>query len=289
MRSFLLLSVWMWSILPAFATDYARPHLLLEPNELANPEVAKAFVILDVRTEKKYKAGRIPGAIPVQHDAWVKAFNNGKDVEGWAKRLAAHGIRPDSRVVLYDDTGVKDAAQIWFILRFWGVDARILNGAWNGWKAGNYPTESGESKSAGVEVAKFTPRPHILATKEAVLQILKDKKRPLIDARSDAEYTGREKFAQRAGTIPGSVHLEWTELLEGKTQRFKSADELAKLFRDQGIDPARPATAFCQSGRRSSVTLFALELLGNDQSQNYFNSWFEWGNLEDTPIENVKR
>lgn len=264
--------------------NYARPDLLLEPAELAKPAVARQFIILDVRPAKKYDAEHVPGSHSVDPAAWVKAFGSGKDVDGWSKRLGNLGIGPDTKVLVYDD-GVKDAAQTDWILRYWGIDdVRLLNGGWRGWKAGKYPVETGEAPAPKAVEVKLRPRPDRLATKETVLLTLKDKGRQLVDARSEEEYTGAQKQARRGGAIPGAKNLEWTDLLDPETQRFKSARELERLFKEAGIDPTLPTTAYCQTGRRSSVTVIALELLGNKDTANYFASWYEWGNEEDTPI-----
>jgi 3-mercaptopyruvate sulfurtransferase SseA len=34
---------------------------------------------------------------------------------------------------------------------------------------------------------------------------------------------------------------------------------------------------------------FALELMGVKSVRNYYRSWSEWGNAEDTPIEKPRR
>jgi thiosulfate/3-mercaptopyruvate sulfurtransferase len=39
---------------------------------------------------------------------------------------------------------------------------------------------------------------------------------------------------------------------------------------------------------RASVDLFALHLMGYDKLRNYYGSWEEWGNRDDTPIETKK-
>ena len=265
---------------------YAHPERLVEPAELAKPAVAKDYIILDVRTKKKFDADRIPQARWVDHGAWVKAFGVGSDVEGWSKRIGALGVTPTSRVVLYDDTGVKDAAQIWWILRYWGVeDARLLNGGWTSWKAGGFPIETAEPKPIAATAATFKPNPQRQSTRDQVLDIVKGKTAQLLDARTPGEFTGSEKLAKRGGAIPGARHLEWTDLIDQKTQRFKPAAELVKLHQEAGIDPQKPVTAYCQTGRRSSVSVFALELIGAKEARNYFGSWFEWGNRDDTPVE----
>lgn len=122
-------------------SSYPRPRLLLEPGRLA--KAAGQFVILDVRTPEDYEAEHIPGAIRVDHDTWKDAFGDGSDADAWSKRIGELGIGADSSVVLYDGSACKDAARIWWILRYWGVrDARLLNGGWKAWKAKELPVSS---------------------------------------------------------------------------------------------------------------------------------------------------
>jgi thiosulfate/3-mercaptopyruvate sulfurtransferase len=104
-----------------------------------------------------------------------------------------------------------------------------------------------------------------------------------VDARSAEEYCGTADTAKRNGAIPGAVHLEWSDTVD-KAGRFKSPEELTKLFREAGIDPSRPSITYCQSGGRAAVMAFALELMGGKDVRNYYRSWSEWGNSEDTPV-----
>ena len=84
--------------------QYARPNLLMEPTQLADPAIAENFVILDARSQEEYDRGHVPGARRVDHDSWKGAYNEGKDPEGWSKRIGALGIDASSQVVIYDDT-----------------------------------------------------------------------------------------------------------------------------------------------------------------------------------------
>ncbi len=114
---------------------------------------------------------------------------------------------------------------------------------------------------------------------------LKDKNLQIVDARSQAEFCGTDKQKnKRAGAIPGARHLEWIDLIDKKTQRFKSADQLRALFRAAGVDLERPTATHCQSGGRAAVMAFAMELMGATGVSNYYASWAEWGNADDTPI-----
>ena len=40
---------------------------------------------------------------------------------------------------------------------------------------------------------------------------------------------------------------------------------------------------------RAAVLAFALELMGAPEVRNYYRSWAEWGNAEDTPVEKPRK
>lgn len=127
------------------AADYPRSDLLVEPVALVKPETLKGFVVLDARPKAKYEAGHVPGARWVDHADWAKSFGNGQDAAGWSKRIGSLGLTADSRVIVYEGNQAKDAAHIWWVLRYWCVkDVRLLNGGWVGWEKGKHPTEKAE-------------------------------------------------------------------------------------------------------------------------------------------------
>jgi thiosulfate/3-mercaptopyruvate sulfurtransferase len=264
---------------------YPRHELLMEPSQLEKPDEAKKYVVLDARNSTKYQQGHVPNAVWVNHDEWAKSFGQGKDAEAWSKRIGSLGLTSSSKVVVYDDNYTKDAARIWWILRYWGVeDVRLLNGGWIAWKAGSHPTAKDE---IAPRPAKFEAkaRPDRLATKEQLLDSLKGGKLQIVDARSEKEFCGIEKLTnKRAGAIPGAKQLEWIDLLDKDTQRFKSAASLRKLFEDAGIALDRPTATHCQSGGRAAVMVFGMELMGAKGVSNYYPSWTEWSNDPTTPV-----
>src|SRR5262249_49182882 len=141
------------------------------------------------------------------------------------------------RVVVYDDNFGKDAVRIWWILRYWGVkDVRVLNGGWRAWKAAGGEVTDESHKPVPAPARLLTPQSDRLTTKSQLLESLKKEDFQIVDTRSEGEYCGIDKKARRNGAIPGAKHLEWIDLLDKKTQKFKSADELKKLFADAGID-----------------------------------------------------
>ena len=265
---------------------YARPEMLLEPKallEIVNGPTG-AYLFLDVRPQAAFEQGHLPGAYWVDEKAWSNLVAQ----PGPAPLAACHDrpaafFLPEVTLVVYDDGKTVSAARVWWLLRYWGCKkVQLLHGGYRGWQAVTGPVETG----APLCKQKITPPAAVqqrrLARKADVLANLNQGQ--IVDARSLGEYCGEDKRARRAGAMPNAKHLDWVDLIDGQTQRFKSAAQLDALFRTAGIDLKRPVITYCQSGGRAAVMAFALELMGAEQVSNYYASWNEWGNQDDTPI-----
>ncbi len=264
------------------SNEYANPELLVEPEALLLDDC----VVLDARPRQQYDVGHVPGALWIDASEWAKGFDQGQDVAGWQQRIGALGLTPGDKVVLYDDNQTKDAARMWWILRYWDfADVRLLNGGWKGWQAAQREIETTPTPERKATEPELRPIADRLATKEGLLRSLETGDLQIIDTRSDAEFCGDDALKnKRAGAIPGAKHLEWVDLLDAETGRFREAAELSQLFNSAGIDLQRPAATHCQSGGRASVMVFGMELMGAKDVSNYYRSWQEWGNADDTPI-----
>lgn len=275
------------------AKDYPRKELLIEAKDLATivtKEAVNPTVVLDARSRAKFDKGHIPDARWVDHEEWSKAFGKSQDPKEWARRIGDLGIQNESKVIIYDDAMQKDAARIWWILRYFGhKDARLLNGGWVAWTEAKLPV-SHDSIDYLKHLYKIEAKSDRFATADDVLKAIKDKKVQIIDARSEAEYCGDEKLKnKKGGAIPGAMHLEWSEALDKKTQKFKSPEQLREIFKAAGIDPSKNLVTHCQSGGRAAVMAFTLELMGADRVANYYRGWSDWGNRDDTPIVTPKK
>ena len=127
-------------------------------------------------------------------------------------------------------------------------------------------------------------RRELLATVDDVVAGIGKPSAVIVDTRSDGEYTGQVVRAARGGAIPGAVHLEWTNNLDGKGF-FKPADELTQMYAAMGIGPEKEVIPHCHGGYRSAHTYLALRLIGYPNVRNYLGSWGEWGNRTDLPID----
>jgi thiosulfate/3-mercaptopyruvate sulfurtransferase len=278
------------ALLPAGEAKYAKPGLLMEPSALMKPAEAEKVVVLDARPLAAYTAGHVPNAVHVDAGAWAKAFAAGQDRAAWVKRLGVLGLDINRPVVVYDASRNKDAARVWWILRYWGLkDVRLLNGGWQGWKAAGGELEAGAVKRKPTTPGLKAEEGRLARKGDLLAAIKAGTAGQLLDARSEKEYCGETTTAKRNGAMPGARRLEWSDTIDAKTGRFKTAPELGKLFQEAGIDPARPATTYCQSGGRASVLAFVVELMGGKPARNYYRSWGEWGNAADTPVVRPKK
>jgi thiosulfate/3-mercaptopyruvate sulfurtransferase len=262
------------------AATYPAPNLLVE---VTDPKL-KDYHVIDVRPGAKYDAGHVPGAVRADLTGWSKALLGGTaSAAFWKAELAEVGVAPKKPTVVYSDD-VRAAARAWWMLKYAGVpDARILNGGWKAYTAARLPTETAEV-IVKADPHDWKPDPARLADKKHVLEQLKGGS-TCVDARTKDEFTGEKTLGKKGGHIPGAVHLEWVDLLDPKTDKFLPPAELIKLVKDRKIDLDKPQITYCQGGGRAAVTAFGLELAGAKNVRNYYSSWGEWGNADDTPVE----
>jgi thiosulfate/3-mercaptopyruvate sulfurtransferase len=242
--------------------------------------------ILDARPKADYEKGHIPGAVwidPKAVESMAAKPGALSDRAGWERWIAPLGIGPKTDVVVYDAKRQLDAARVWWLLSYLGVErVGLLNG--------NFPLWAAEERPVTAEVPSVEPRPFKVtlradrhATRNEVVSALSSQGVTILDARSDGEYTGAEKRSKRAGHVPTACHLEWNNLVD-KDGRF--LDEMAaraKLAK-AGVRSDGPVITHCQGGGRASVNAFVLERLGF-KARNYYLGWSDWGNADDTPVK----
>jgi thiosulfate/3-mercaptopyruvate sulfurtransferase len=258
--------------------------LLIEATEVAKAEVAHHFRVLDTRPRSVYLSRHIPGAVWIDINGWANAFGANPDPSDWEKKIGALGISLDTPVIIYDRGPSKDAAHLWWILRYWGVrDVRLLNGGWGAWLFAALP-QSNVEVHAQAQPIQLRPDPARWAQKDQVLKVVQTRRGQILDARSELDFSGNGDTARRNGAVPTAKNLNWATSIDWQTWRFKSPEKLTEQFHAAGIDLTQPTITYCNSGDEAALMAFTLELMGAKNVRNYYRGWEEWGNADDTPV-----
>ena len=237
----------------------------------------------------EYEAGHIPGAVFMDladlTDTANPVDNMLPPAEKFASRMQSLGLGDGSRIVLYDDSAVKTSARAWFMLKMFGAhDVALLDGGIAKWKAEGRPLAQGKEQLRHRHFTAWQDDSNV-RTKADVLANLHSKAEQVVDARGAARWSGADPDPRpgiASGHIPGSLNVPFTDLFNADGT-FKDKAGLKAAFESAGVDLGKPVTTSCGSGVTASVLLFALSLVGKDDTALYDGSWSEWGADPDTP------
>ena len=300
-------------------TQYAHPEWLAETDWLATHLGEPGIRILDCRRDRGlvsrvmdlqdprrlgqdrpatdlYRQAHVPGAAyldiyrPEMTDASDPTPGNVAPPQQFAALMGGLGIGDGHTVVLYDGHGNFFACRVWWALRYYGHNkVKVLNGGFTKWSAEKRPTRSGDES---YPPATFTPRvqPGLRVDLDRIRVVVGDpsarRAASIIDARPPARYRGEVVYdSKRGGHVPGAVNVPWEHNLNAD-MTFKSADDLAAMYADLGIRPGQQVYTYCGRGTAAAGIVFILRLLGHDRAATYDSGLAEWGNREDTPVEN---
>jgi len=276
---------------------YVHPEYLVDTDWVANHlEDPNVRIIESDEDPLLYAMGHIPGAVQVDWFSTLqhplrRDFLSKEQFEEVASRL---GITNETTVVFYGDKSNWFACYALWLFQYYGhQNVKIMNGGRLKWEKDERPfvkeVPSYEKTSYRAKEADKSIR----AFRDEVLKQSNDRK-PLVDVRSPKEYSGEllhmpnypQEGATRGGHIPGAVSIPWATAVNEDDSTFKSADDLREIYEGKGIKSDSEVIAYCRIGERSSLTWFVLKyLLGYPNVKNYDDSWTEWGNLVDAPIE----
>ena len=248
-------------------------------------------VVLDVRnaitedSRETFEQGHIPGAV---YSNYLEAGwrTERADVPGQLPSVASLealigglGIGNDDHVVVVaageNALDMGSATRVYWTFKVLGHDkVSVLNGGHAAY-AENYPLATGWTER---EPALFTGtlQRDLIADRRQVASALRSGT-GLMDNRPPEQYRGEAKHdaATQPGTLPGARNVPEASLTEGGA--FVSAERIAELLNDAGLDSESEQIAFCNTGHWASLGWFAShELLGNDEVAVYDGSMTDW-------------
>jgi thiosulfate/3-mercaptopyruvate sulfurtransferase len=268
-----------------------RSKTLVAVDELARLlDAGRAVVLLDVIDEQggaPDDRAKIPGALLVH----LATDFSGKptpaagrrplpDVSDLQANARAWGIRSDSIVVVYDNSGGAQACRAWWTLRWAGLaNVRVLDGGYGAWIATNRFSSNHIARHAaraGDVVLTTGCMPTISAEQAANLATQSG----LLDARPRAAYAG-DPAKPGTGHIPGAIHAPAGDnIADGK---FKPNDDLGARFSSLGADGSKKIGVYCGSGNAAAHAVAAMCAVGLEATL-YVGSWSAWSADPSRPV-----
>ena len=204
----------------------------------------------------------------------------------FTSRVRKMGLGDGARIVVYDASGVRSAARVWWTFRVMGhEDVVVLDGGLPKWIAEGRPVTDREPL---MRERHFTARlmSDLVRDARQVGQVLSSKREQIVDARPAARFSGaatEPRAGLRSGHMPGALNVPMPDVI-APDGTMKSAAALSKVFADAGVDVSKPIVATCGSGITASVLALALARLGRSRTAVYDGSWTEWGALPDAAV-----
>lgn len=248
--------------------------------------------ILDVRLNVyDYFAGHAPNAVHLA-DAAMRFPSEGYPTQYGETFMtgmifARAGIKKTDKVVLYSDgDGVLGATMIAYLLERVGhTNILFVDGGWRDYKAAQKTVQEYPAyKAAGYDVLDNRG---VRATLDDVKNSIGKDGVKFIDARPADVYRGEVKIWTRNGHIPGAVNIPWKLLVEeNNSHKFKSADDMRKVYADRGIKEADDIIVYCGTSREASLEYMVLKhVLKFPKVRLYEGSWAEYSNHPQMQVE----
>ena len=269
------------------SAEWLEAHLNAPDVVVLDASMQKVGQVCDTFAE--YREEHIPGALFFDIDAIADTDSDLPHMLPspvvFSSMMRRMGIGDGQTVVVYDSAGLYSAARAWWMFKAMGAEhVYVLEGGLPKWKAHGYPLASG---------LETRPERHFTARlNHAAVRDLDDMRRAIkeehqiADARALARFNAEAPEPRegiRGGHMPGSVCVPFTSLLD-ETCCMKPNAELEAVFREAGIDPARPVITTCGTGVTAAILALALDEIGARHVSVYDGSWTEWGGRTDTPV-----
>ena len=240
--------------------------------------------------DKTFMAGHIPGAdfLDLQgefSDVAAEQFFMMPDVAQLEAAFGRHGLDASRTVVLYSIGTMMWSTRFWWMLRSLGVDARVLDGGLDKWKAEGRAIETGAPKGYPATTFKANPRAGFFVDKNVVKARIGDSSTATVNALPPQFHQGLEPSRYgRSGRVPGSISVPAPTLVNADKTLTSLADAEAK-FVAQGVTRDKTVICYCGGGISATINLLLLTQLGYDKLTLYDGSMGEWARDPSLPIE----
>lgn len=190
------------------------------------------------------------------------------------------GVNNNSAIVVYDDKGIYSSARVWWMFKAFGYNnVSVLNGGFPEWLKFGNETEAMTNYEGDKGNFSAKLQPQFMQFFDDVKTASANKTHTIIDARSAGRFNceiPEPREGLRMGTIPNSVNLPFTDLLDHGV--LKPKVDLEKAFY-MLADKNDDIIFSCGSGLTACVLALAADISGYKNLSVYDGSWTEWGEL----------
>jgi thiosulfate/3-mercaptopyruvate sulfurtransferase len=269
--------------------SWLAEHLSDEEVVVLDATLAPPGSTLSITPRSQFEAKHIPGAVYFDIDELSDHSTTLPHMlppaEIFSSKMSALGVGSEKTIVIYEQEGVFSGPRAWWMLRTFGAQkVYLLDGGLAAWLESALPTEAGH----------VTRRPvsfHATLSREVVkdyaqLQRLLSDHAQVVDARSAGRFAGSAPEPRpgiSSGHMPGAINIPFADLLE--QGRYKSPEELRKVFAQKSIDIHQPVTTTCGSGVTAAVVGLGMLIAGAESFSLYDGSWAEYAAQPDAVIE----
>ena len=206
----------------------------------------------------------------------------------FAKLVGALGVSNETRVVFYDQHGLRSSARGWWMMRLFGHEkAAVLDGGLPKWTREGRPIESGGAPAPPQAV--FVPdfRAERLKGIGDVKRIVRQGGGGalILDARARGRFDGtapEPRPGLPGGHMPSAANLPSAELLNADGT-MKDPVALRALFQAAGVETERPVVTSCGTGVTACALALGMVRAGFPEPAVYDGSWTEWASRPETP------
>jgi len=249
--------------------------------DLSNPQQSRS----------DYLAGHIAGAFYAHLDSHLASEitpQSGRHplpgLDVFAAFLGSIGWHKDKLLVAYDASSSAFAVRLWWLMRYFGQQAAVMDGGLAAWTGSGLPLQTGLVETRQGKIPQLHENWQMTVSAKDILE--QGDLLTLLDARASERYSGAvEPLDTKAGHIPGALNRPFAQNLDA-TGRFKSPGQLRAEF--SAILAGRKVdntVLYCGSGVTACHNAFAMELASLRGSRVYPGSWSEWIRDPVRPVE----
>lgn len=265
--------------------------IIISAMDLAQQLSNKDLILVDLSRQSTYQMTHIPGARQLLPRSTLSSNRSTPgslpSINCLQNILSQLGIEKNSHIIAYDDEGGGWAGRLIWILDSIGHTAySYLNGGLHAWRKEGLPLSQ---ETADWPVSHYIINKihkNFSINKGELLSLIHQKNVKIWDTRSADEFSGKQQFAKRPGHIPTAFNLDWRAIMS-KDGKFTISDTLADQLLHFGVTLDTTLITYCQTNHRAAFAYLAAKSIGIKDVRTYPESWDEWGNSFEVPVNTI--